>query len=87
VAILLCLSLILALNFFSPARNSNWGSISQALIFHQVRRIVSSRKDVSLINLKVLLATCHSFCYYYCLFEYSTQRLISQCRQLLMTIL
>ena len=36
VAILLCLSLILALNFLSPARNSNWGSISQALIFHQV---------------------------------------------------
>ena len=36
VSILLCLSLILALNFFSPARNANWGSISQALIFHQV---------------------------------------------------
>ena len=36
VSILLCLSLILALNFFSPVRNANWGSISQALLFHQV---------------------------------------------------
>ena len=38
VSILLCLSLILALNFFSPMRNANWGSISQALLFHQVRK-------------------------------------------------
>lgn len=38
VAILLCLSLILALNFFSPLKDTNWGSISQALIFHQVRK-------------------------------------------------
>ena len=36
VSILLCLSLILSLNLFSPLRNTNWGSISQALIFHQV---------------------------------------------------
>ena len=36
ISILLCLSLILALNFFSPMKDANWGSISQALIFHQV---------------------------------------------------
>ena len=36
VAILLCLSLILSLNIFSPLKNANWGSISQALIFQQV---------------------------------------------------
>ena len=38
VSILLCLSLVLALNLFSPIRNENWGSISQALLFHQVRK-------------------------------------------------
>ncbi len=37
VAILLCLSLVFALNLFSPIRKqTNWGSISQALLFHQV---------------------------------------------------
>ena len=39
VSILLCLSLIFALNLFSPIRKRNsWGSISQALLFHQVRK-------------------------------------------------
>ena len=38
VGILLLLSLVLALNFFSPVRNRNSGSISQALLFHQVRK-------------------------------------------------
>ena len=36
VSLLLCLSLVFALNFFSPLRKQNWGSISQALLFHQV---------------------------------------------------
>ena len=44
VSILLCLSLILALNFFSPVRNANWGSISQALLFHQVTYSNSSHR-------------------------------------------
>lgn len=44
VSILLCLSLILALNFFSPVRNANWGSISQALLFHQVSVYVPPAK-------------------------------------------
>lgn len=36
VSLLLCLILVIVLHLFSPARTANWGSISQALIFHQV---------------------------------------------------
>ncbi len=64
VSLLLCLVLIIVLHFFSPARTANWGSISQAIIFHQVA-IETLRITVYNLLIVDIVFRCESIYYYW----------------------
>ncbi len=45
LGVLLCLCICMAVHFFAPMENYNFGSISQALIFHQVSEEAIAEAD------------------------------------------